>query len=130
MALRRPAGRQAEGFAGLANLWVEGLSRAHDPGCGCGGLFMPALQADAVEEDLTDYLLARYSQLADEDLVRLIEARKAAVPGAAARRFEGWIAGLDQEGLSPESLKRIEADLRTFLESLGGQGQQGIGICY
>ena len=130
MALRRPAGVQAEGFGALANLWVEGLSRAHDPGCGCGGLFMPALQADMVEDDLTDYLLARYRQLGDVDLVRLIEARKASAAGVTARRFEGWIAGLDQSGLSQQSLQRIESDLRTFLESLSGQGRQGIGICY
>jgi hypothetical protein len=130
VALRRPQAPGAgEGFAGLAALWVEGLSRAHDPGCGCGGLFMPVLQADMIEDDLTDYLLARYRKEGFADLVALVEARKSDAQGLAARRFEDWIGGLAGAGLSEAGLARIGADLRTFLESLAGQGRSSIGIC-
>ena len=125
MALRRPGQGPTDGFAGLAALWVEGLSRAHDPGCGCGGLFMPVLQADMIEEDLSDYLLARYRKEGPPELVALVEARKAGAQG----RFEDWIGGLEGAGLSPAGLARIEADLRTFVESLAGQGRRTIGIC-
>ena len=125
MALRRPGQGPTDGFAGLAALWVEGLSRAHDPGCGCGGLFMPVLQADMIEDDLTDYLLSRYRRDGMIELVKLVEDRKSGSSG----RFEDWIGGLEAAGLSETGLGRIEADLRTFLESLAGQGRRNIGIC-
>lgn len=130
MALRRPSPEATtDGFAGLAALWVEGLSRAHDPGCGCGGLFMPVLQADMIEGDLTDYLLSRYRQEGIAELIALLEARKAPADGDAARRFEDWIGVLDGAGLSEGGLARIEGDLRTFLESLAGQSRSSIGVC-
>jgi hypothetical protein len=126
MPLRRPAEAVDGGFAELASMWLDGLSRAHDPGCGCGGLFAPALQADLIEADLTDYLLARYRQQGSTGLMRLIEARKV---DAAHRPFEAWITGLDKAELAVDERARIEADLRVFVESLSGQGGRNIGIC-
>jgi hypothetical protein len=126
MALRRPQSTAA-GFAGLAALWLEGLTRAHDPGCGCGGFFVPVLNAQTIEMDLLDYLLARYRQLAHTDLIALIEARRSA--DASTTRFEDWIAGLETASLAPGCRALIEADLRTFLESLGG-ARGGVGVCY
>jgi hypothetical protein len=126
VALRRPRTGRDDGFDGLAALWTDGLNRSHDPGCGCGGLFAPVLQADMIEEDLTDYLLARYRQQGDTGLVRLIEQRKSEAP---RRPFDLWIAGLSQVPLASADSERLEADLRVFLESLGGQGRSAIGFC-
>jgi hypothetical protein len=126
MPLRRATEVVGGSFAELASMWLEGLRRAHDPGCGCGGLFAPVLQVDLIEGDLMDYLLARYRQQGSTGLVRLIEARRAE---AVDRPFEDWIAGLDKAELSVDERARIETDLRVFVESLSGQGGRNIGIC-
>jgi hypothetical protein len=124
--LRRPLGTQDDSFAGLAALWLDGLAQAHDPGCGCGGLYAPALQAQEIEDDLTDYLLVRYRQLDMKALVAVVEGRKAE---ARHQPFEGWIRGLAARGLSFVESQVIEGDLRTFLESLAAPARRAIGIC-
>jgi hypothetical protein len=115
-------------FAALAVLWREGLATPHDAGCGCGGMMMPALDAQTIEEDFLDYLHARYTAARQMALAAFLDQRRASTDDAKPP-FEEWIADLAETPLSDEDRTRLGDDIRTFLISLGDAGRR-VGICY
>ncbi len=132
MALMRAAPlEESADPAGLAELWTLGLQSGHDAGCGCGGMFAPALSARIIEEDFLDYLVGRYQKEKLSALETFVTLRRGGGgPGAAPPSFERWIASLDGAPLEPAARSRLLADIRIFVESLAGGARRGPGICY
>ena len=130
MALRVPSASRAEPSLGdLARLWSEGLAVTHDPGCGCGGLFIPSLNAGMIEEDFLDYLFTKYEREKSDELMALVDARrKDASRANVSNGFDHWIMGLGEAKLSAKMRAKVVADIRTFVESLSGR--RGPGVCY
>ena len=124
MALRLPP--RGNPYADLATLWIEGLTTSHDPGCGCGGLFSPVLDARQIEEDFLDYLVDRYRKQNAVARAELINARRMS-PTAP---FESWIAALSDAPITEDEKCALFDDLRVFLESLASRSSRTPGICY
>ena len=130
MALLRPPAVQG-GSAQLADLWRQGLNRNHDPGCGCGGLFAPAVNARVIEEDFLDYLHARYVKDGISELANFVAVRRREVTsGIGANTFEGWLICIESATLSDAGRERLMKDIYVFVDSLGGGDQRGPGVCY
>ena len=134
MALKKPRVLQVAALPSLtelADLWREGLGRNHDPGCGCGGLFAPALSARVIEEDFLAYLHARYVKEGVEELVDFIGARtRGDTQGVGMNTFESWIASIECVAISRGARERLVKDIYTFVESMAGGGKRGPGVCY
>ena len=133
MALtRRPEAADASpDLAELGSLWQRGLATAHDAGCGCGGLFSPALNARVVEEDFLDYLHARYAKENHGELAMFVDTRrKDESRGVPPNTFDRWILGLDRSPLSSPDIIRLLGDIGTFVESMAGATRRGPGVCY
>ena len=124
MALRRPA--TGNPFTDLAELWLEGLTASHDPGCGCGGLFSPVLDARQIEEDFLDYLVDRYRKQNAVARAELVNTRRM----SPAAPFESWIAALSDAPINKDEKSALFDDLRVFLESLASRSSRTPGICY
>ena len=129
--LRAPRSAQAaDEYARLAALWREGLARNHDPGCGCGGMFAPALDAQNIEADFIGYLAERYARENAAVLEAFVAERSAALEANnAVTGLDAWIASLPQAPLSMPQRERLLADISTFVESLAGAAQKRPGIC-
>jgi hypothetical protein len=126
-----PAGRAETDFAALAELWLAGRNARHDPGCGCGGMMVPAPDPRAIEDDLLAYLDTRYESEGRTDLAASIERRiQAHAENGSAPPFETWLVGLANEPLGPDDRTRLIADLHRFLESLAGASRRIPGVCY
>jgi hypothetical protein len=118
-------------LAALASLWLRGLDTTHDAGCGCGGLFVPALNARLIEEDFLDYLHARYTGEGRAELAGFIAFRRDdPTRGIAPNTFDRWIATLGRSPLSNADIGRLLTDIATFVESMGGGARRGPGVCY
>lgn len=118
-------------LAELGSLWQRGLATAHDAGCGCGGLFSPALEARVVEEDFLDYLHARYVKENQAELAMFVDMRrKDETRGIPPNTFDRWILSLDRSPLSSPDILRLLGDIGTFVESMAGATRRGPGVCY
>ncbi len=115
----------------LGAAWLQGLNTSHDAGCGCGGLFAPELNAKIIEEDFLDYLFSRYEREKLGELAVFVAARRKNAPRGDKDRnsFERWITALDEAKIGDAHRARLVADIRTFVESMGG-ARRAPGICY
>jgi hypothetical protein len=114
----------------LGAQWLRGLQTSHDAGCGCGGLFSPALDARIIEEDFLDYLFSRYEKEKLDELAAFIDARRNdATRGFGANSFDRWIVTLADANLADVSRARLITDIKTFVDSMGG-GRRTPGVCY
>ena len=114
----------------LGALWLQGLNTSHDAGCGCGGLFAPELNSRTIEEDFLDYLCARYEREKLSDLAACVDSRRRELSQCASMSsFERWIEALGDAPIVEASRTRLIADIRTFVESMGG-ARRTPGICY
>ena len=126
-----PTGNAKVDLPDLAASWLQGLNTTHDAGCGCGGLFAPALNARIIEEDFLDYLFARYEREQRASLTAFVDARRKDVTrGVAPNTFERWIVSLNDVALNDADRARLVADIATFVESMAGGARQGPSVCY
>ncbi len=133
MALLRPPAPDdaTPDLAELGALWLRGLNASHDAGCGCGGLFVPALSARLIEEDFLDYLHGRYEREKLAELAAFIDLRRRDdTRGAPPDTFERWIGALGDAPLAVADRARLARDIAVFVESMAGETRRGPGVCY
>jgi hypothetical protein len=113
----------------LAALWERAKSAAaHPPGCACSGGMMVTLDPRIIEDDILDYLHARYQDAQQPRLLAIVEGRRAQLMSPAGHeRFEDWLTRAAH--LSPDERDRLFGDLQGILESFGELDRSGFA-CY
>ena len=110
----------------LARLWAGAFAFVpHMAGCGCMGSMHVMLDRDAVEEDILDYLLAKYRQAKRNALADFVAERLDSRLQPKHTAFGVWLADIGTAALKAEDMRLIEADLRATLGSMNGPAMGG-----
>jgi len=125
-AMELPFARPAPQKPDLAALWARARTvTVHPPGCPCVTRgFGVTLDARMIEDDILDYLHARYEMNGRMRLAAVVEGRRGALMApAGAAPFEDWLATFS--ALPEEDRAAIEQDLAQVLASFTGADDGG-----
>lgn len=99
----------------VIELWQVALTTPlHGANCSCCAVAPVKLQPQALEEDLLDYLISRYTQEETAGLEELLQARYTNRSG----NFVDWLRTIPECGLSSALQMQLLKDILKVLKSI------------